>query len=65
MTAATGSGAAPTAAAPDTAWYALSPEEAATQLGVDPAVGLASAEIETRRAKYGKNTFAEAKKASR
>ncbi len=65
MTAPTGPAAAPTAATPETAWYALSPEEAATQLGVDPAVGLASAEIESRRTKYGKNSFAEAKKASR
>jgi Ca2+-transporting ATPase len=64
MTAPTGPAAGSTAAAPDIAWFALTPEEAASQLGVDPAVGLASAEVETRRTKYGKNSFAEAKKAS-
>ncbi len=65
MTAPTGPAAGPTAATSDTAWFALTPDEAASQLGVDPAVGLASAEVETRRTKYGKNSFAEAKKASR
>jgi P-type Ca2+ transporter type 2C len=52
-------------AAPDVAWYALSPDEATSKLKVDPASGLASAEVDARRATYGKNTFAEAKKASR
>jgi Ca2+-transporting ATPase len=51
--------------APDVAWFALTPEEAASQLNVDPAAGLSSAEADARRATYGKNTFAEAKKASR
>ncbi len=64
MTAATGQSTGAVQAAPDVAWYALSPEDAASRLKVDPASGLTSAEADARRATYGKNTFAEAKKAS-
>ena len=49
----------------DVPLFALTPDEVASQLQVDPAAGLSSAEADTRRAKYGKNTFAEAKKVSR
>jgi len=48
-----------------TAWHALSPNEALAAQGVAIDGGLTSAEADARRAKYGKNTFAEAKKASR
>ncbi len=51
--------------APDVAWYALSPDEAASRLKVDPATGLTTAEVDARRATYGPNTFAQAKKVSR
>ena len=50
---------------PDANWYALSPAEAASRLGVDPAAGLTTAEADSRRDTYGKNTFAEAKKVSK
>ena len=58
---------APTGSAPlpDVAWFALTPDEAAARLKVDPAVGLTTAEADARRATYGPNTFAEAKKASK
>jgi Ca2+-transporting ATPase len=65
MTASTGTAAGQAAAATEPAWFALSPEDVASQLKVDPAVGLTTAEVESRRAKYGKNTFAEAKKVSK
>jgi P-type Ca2+ transporter type 2C len=65
MTASTGPAAGSTATTPDTAWFALTPEGAASQLQVDPAVGLTAAEADRRRSTYGPNTFAEAKKASR
>jgi len=48
-----------------TAWHALSPNEALAAQGVAIDGGLTSAEADARRAKHGKNTFAEAKKASR
>ncbi|HEV8403036.1 MAG TPA: HAD-IC family P-type ATPase [Candidatus Limnocylindrales bacterium] len=51
--------------APDAAWFALTPEEAASRLGVDPTAGLSSAEADKRRGTYGPNAFAEAKKASK
>ncbi len=51
--------------AADVAWHSLSLEAAASQLSVDPATGLTTAEADARRAKVGSNTFAEAKKASR
>ncbi len=65
MTASTGQATGATQPAPAVAWFSLSPEEALSRLGVDPAAGLTSAEADTRRAKYGANTFAEAKKASK
>jgi Ca2+-transporting ATPase len=64
MTSSTGPAAGSAVAASDSAWYALSPDEALSRLGVDPATGLTSAEADARRAQYGTNTFAEVKKAS-
>jgi Ca2+-transporting ATPase len=60
----------PTAAIPApvadaTDWYALSPEEALRQQGVEVDKGLTSAEADARRAKVGPNTFTAAKKTSR
>src|SRR5918995_1552459 len=54
-------------ASPDTAreatvWHSLTAEEASAQLGVDPARGLKAAEVERRRATFGPNKLAEAKK---
>ncbi len=43
---------------PDTAWYALSPEEAAGHLGVDAGPGLAAGEVDRRLAEYGRNEIA-------
>ncbi len=51
--------------APVVPWYALSPDDAVRHLEVDPAIGLTSAEADARRAKYGKNTFDQAKQTSR
>jgi Ca2+-transporting ATPase len=65
MTAAVSPAAGSAGADQDPKWYALAPADAASRLGVDPAAGLTSAEADARRAKYGKNTFAEAKKASK
>jgi hypothetical protein len=45
-----------------TVWYGLTAEEASVQLGVDPARGLETAEVERRRAAFGPNKLAEAKK---
>lgn len=42
-------------------WYSVSGSEAARQLGVDPQVGLAGSEVETRIQQYGPNKL-EAKK---
>ncbi len=53
-----------TQAAPDVAWYALTPDDVASRLQVDPAAGLTTAEADARRTKYGKNAFDAAKKAS-
>jgi P-type Ca2+ transporter type 2C len=39
-------------------WYALAPDEVASRLGVDPGSGLSSAEVASRRASVGSNTFA-------
>ncbi len=55
----------PTARADVTAWFALSPEDALRQQGVEVDAGLTSAEADARRAKVGPNTFAAAKKTSR
>ncbi len=41
-----------------TAWYGLSAEDVATQLGVDPATGLTAAEAASRLAKNGPNALA-------
>jgi len=46
-------------------WYALDPDAALAAQGVTIEAGLTSADADARRTKYGKNTFAEAKKVSR
>ncbi len=43
---------------PAVAWFALPPDEVASQIGVDPAHGLTAAEVASRRASVGPNTFA-------
>ncbi len=48
-----------------TAWHALDPDAALAAQSVIVDTGLTSAEADARRAKYGSNSFAEAKKASR
>jgi Ca2+-transporting ATPase len=45
-----------------TVWHRLTRDEATTKLGVDPRRGLDVAEVERRRAQYGPNKLAEAKK---
>ena len=47
------------------AWHGLTPAAALERQGVDPAIGLTSADAEARRAKYGANKFAEAAKEPR
>jgi P-type Ca2+ transporter type 2C len=47
------------------AWHALSVDDALRAQHVDPAVGLSPAEVESRRATFGANKFAEAKKEPR
>ena len=47
------------------AWHALDPEAALAAQGVTIDGGLTSAEVEARRATFGANAFAEAKKVSR
>jgi Ca2+-transporting ATPase len=42
------------------AWHALAPEAVLDALSVDAAAGLATAEVDRRRATYGPNKFAEA-----
>ena len=42
------------------AWHALAPEAVLEALSVDAAAGLATAEVDRRRATYGANKFAEA-----
>ncbi|MFL5668999.1 MAG: cation-translocating P-type ATPase [Chloroflexota bacterium] len=64
MTAAT-SPAAASSSATGTAWHALSPEDALREQGVDTDRGLTTADADARRAKFGPNAFAEAKKASK
>jgi Ca2+-transporting ATPase len=51
--------------AAQTAWHALSGDEVIAQLGVTAEAGLSDAEVEARRAKYGKNRFADAPKEPR
>ena len=41
------------------AWHRLTPEEACSQFGIDPASGLDSAEVQKRRAEFGPNKLAE------
>ena len=48
-------GAEPTANDPAIAWYALSTDDVATRLGVDPDQGLSNEEVERRLAQYGPN----------
>ena len=47
------------------AWHALAPEAVLEALSVDAAAGLATAEVDRRRATYGANKFAEAPKEPR
>src|SRR5262245_29732171 len=49
-------------AADGTVWHGLTAEEACAKLGVDPRDGLDPSEVEPRRAQYGPNKLAEAKK---
>src|SRR5512134_1723635 len=49
-------------AANQTKWYALSAEDVAKQLQVDPSKGLSAAEAQTRLQKYGPNQLAGKKK---
>jgi Ca2+-transporting ATPase len=44
------------------AWYALTPDEAAQQLKVDPAAGLSAGEAQQRLQQYGPNRLAAKKK---
>ncbi len=44
----------------ETAWHALTPDEALARQQVDPEAGLSTAEVESRRASFGPNKFAEA-----
>jgi P-type Ca2+ transporter type 2C len=53
--------AAPTTPGSDVTWYALTPEEAAERLQVDPASGLAPSEATQRLQTHGPNALAEAK----
>jgi Ca2+-transporting ATPase len=48
--------------ASQTNWYTMTPEEAAKQLGVDPAKGLTASEAKQRLQKYGPNKLAGKKK---
>jgi Ca2+-transporting ATPase len=50
--------------AQDTAWHTLPVADALAAQGVDPNVGLSGSEVEARRAAFGPNKFAEAKKES-
>src|SRR5512139_1281789 len=50
--------------ASQTKWYALTAEDAAKQLQVDPAKGLSASEAQTRLQKYGPNQLAGKKKES-
>jgi Ca2+-transporting ATPase len=50
--------------ASDFIWYTLTPAEVASQLQVDPAKGLSTAEAQERLQKYGPNKLADKKKES-
>ncbi len=65
MTATSSTAVSPAAGESTPAWYALSPDDALRQQGVEVAKGLTSAEADARRAKVGPNKFTAAKKASR
>ncbi len=43
-------------------WYALSADDVARELGVDPAKGLSAAEAQQRLQQYGPNQLADKKK---
>jgi P-type Ca2+ transporter type 2C len=47
------------ATARDVNWHGLSPDDASSQLGVDPRSGLDAGEVEKLRAQYGPNKLAE------
>ena len=51
-----------TATRRDSVWHGRTAEEACSELGVDAATGLDSAEVEKRRVQYGPNKLAEAPK---
>jgi Ca2+-transporting ATPase len=53
------------AAPAKSAWYALSVEDALREQGVEEAAGLSNAEVQSRRAKFGLNKFADAPKEPR
>jgi P-type Ca2+ transporter type 2C len=55
-------GSAPARRGEAVAWHGLPADEACAQLGADPGSGLDTAEVERRRAQYGLNKLAEAKK---
>jgi Ca2+-transporting ATPase len=63
--AAPGTTPAPAPAGAGPAWHAQSPDEVAKAQGVDPGVGLSSAEVASRQAKVGKNKFAETEREPR
>ena len=46
-------------------WYAQSPDQVASGLAVDPAVGLSSSEVADRADRFGPNRFAEAEQEPR
>ena len=48
------------AAGREASWHRLAPDDACTQLGVDPRSGLDTTEVERRRAEVGPNRLAEA-----
>src|SRR3954471_19572956 len=56
---------AASAAPAETAWWALTPQQAIQAQTVDSATGLSTAEADSRRAKFGANKFADAKKEPR
>ena len=61
MTATTGPAGGSASAAPDDKWYALTSDEVAGRLKVDPARGLSAAEVSQRLKTFGPNALAEAK----
>ncbi len=53
------------AAMPTQSWHAMSADEVLAAQGVDQAAGLSATEVESRRAEFGSNKFAEAPKVPR